>query len=87
MLVVHALHAQTSDNLFKSYSMKLYLLIDHWGDGDLSLIVTVAFLSKLSFLLNPAVLSRKKSSSQNNPVFYAINLDYVFKKAIKSTST
>lgn len=30
--------------------MELYLLIDHWGDGDRFPIVTISFLSKLGFL-------------------------------------
>lgn len=32
--------------------IKFYLLIDHWGDGDLSPIVTISFLSKLGFWLS-----------------------------------
>lgn len=69
--------------------MKHYLLIDHWSDGDLSLTVTVAFLSKLFFFFKrcpffeSCILSRNKNSSQNNSVFYVISRDYVFKKCYK----
>lgn len=66
--------------------MKLYLLIDHWRDDDLSPIDIISFLSKLGFLavllfFNPVVLSRNKNNSQKNGVFSVLSQDCVFRKS------